>query len=170
MTDPARWLSAEIPEWRELDRREKRSIRDLPVLWALFELHATGQNGRDPNASPDQICNAVAQLAAPPELSRELRSARAHFAYRYFADGHPTQAWHHLRIIRRFHDQVSHGLLAEDADERQVFTALLLVVNRLRNNFLHGEKARYGFRGQYENFRHANNVLVAALELWPRPN
>ena len=44
------------------------------------------------------------------------------------------------------------------------------MANRLRNNFLHGEKARYGFRGQYDNFRHANNVLVAALELWPRPN
>ena len=169
MTDPAQWLAVEIPEWRELQRRERRAIRDFPILWALFELHATGQNGQDPNATPDRICNAVAALGALPALGREMRMARAHFADRYFAGGHPTQAWPHLRMLPRYHDRVNHGLLAEAADESQVLTALLLVINRLRNNFLHGEKARYGFRDQYMNFRHANNVLVAAIQLWPRP-
>ena len=132
MTDPARWLSAEIPEWNELGRREKRSIRDSPILRALFELHATGQNGQRSNADPEQICNAVAQLAKPPALRRELISARAHFADRYFVDGHPTQAWRHLRVISRFHERVRRGLLVEDADKWQVLTALLSVVNRLR--------------------------------------
>jgi len=169
MTDPARWLSAEIPGWREPDRREKRSIRDLPILWALFELHATGQNGQDPNATPERICSTVTQLVEPIQLSGEMKNAKAYFAGRYFADGYSTPAWEHLRMKRRFHDQVRLGLVTDGAGERQVLLALLLVVNRLRNNFLHGEKARYAFRGQYENFRHANNVLVAAIELWPRP-
>ncbi len=168
MTDTARWLTAEIREWAELERKEKRVIRDFPVLWALFELHATGQNGQRPNADPAQICDAVAHLAEPPALRGELGSARAHFADRYFVRGRPTQAWRHLQVAARYRRQVRHGLVAEDANDWEVVTALLLVVNRLRNNFLHGEKARYGFRDQYENFRHANNVLVAALDLWPR--
>lgn len=169
MTDPARWLLAEIPEWRELSRREKRSIRDFPILWALFELHSTGQNGQAPNATPDRICIAVTQFEGPIRLGQEMRAARNHFAARYFAEGYPTPAWAHLKVIQRFQDRVRHGLLTNGANNRQVLIALLLVVNRLRNNFLHGEKARYGFRDQYENFRHANNVLMAAIELWPRP-
>lgn len=168
MTDPARWLSAEIPEWAELDRKEKRAIRDFPVLWALFELEVTGRNGQRPNASPGRICDEVALLPALSELAGETRRARAHFAGRYFVNGRPAPAWHQLRVHDDFQDRVRVGLTGT-ADDRQVLTALLLVVNRLRNNFLHGEKARYGFRDQYANFRHANNVLIAAIDLWRKP-
>lgn len=170
MTDPARWLAVEIPEWTALERKERRAIRDFPVLWALFELHATGQNGQHPNATPQRICDAVAGLAEAPALRGEPRQATAHFAGRYFVDGQPTEAWLHLRVEPRFCERVRHGLIAQGADDLEVITALLLVINRLRNNFLHGEKARNGFRDQYENFRHANNVLVKAIGLWPRPH
>lgn len=169
MTDPARWLSAEVPEWTELNRREKCAIRDFPVLWALFELHATGQGAQRPNANPDNICLAVERLAEPPALGPELSSAREHFASRYFCEGRPTHAWRQLRIRDDIEARVTQGLTDRHANTREVFAALLLVVNRLRNNYLHGEKARYGFRDQYENFRHANNVLVAAIGTWPRP-
>lgn len=169
MTDPARWLAVEVPEWTELERREKRAIRDFPVLWALFELHATGQGGRSPNATPERICEAVERLPEPPALRTELSRARDHFANRYFLRGQPTHAWRQLRVRNDLNARIRHGLIDMQADAREVFAALLLVVNRLRNNYLHGEKARYGFRDQYENFRHANNVLVAAIDTWPRP-
>ena len=151
-----------------------KSKRDGPFaisrfLWALFELHATGQNGQRPDATPQRICDAVAQLVAPPAILRELASARLHFSRRYFANGHPTQAWQFLNVNGHYAGRVQTGLAVQDADSRQVLVALLLVINRLRNNYLHGEKARYGFHDQYLNFRHANNVLMEVINLWPRP-
>ena len=50
-------------------------------------------------------------------------------------------------------------------DPDKVLKALLIIVFRLRNNFLHGEKWDYGFQGQLANFRHANDVLMFALDM-----
>lgn len=169
MSDPSKWLQTNVPEWLQLEIKERRVIRDFPILWALFELHATGQNGQRPDASPPRICEAVEQLVAPPAVQGELASARLHFAERYFLNGNPTYAWHVLNVGGQYAVRVQTGLTAEDADNHQVLVALLLVINRLRNNYLHGEKARYGFQDQYLNFRHANNVLMKVINLWPRP-
>ncbi len=166
MTDPARWLASEIAAWRALNKREKRAIRDFPVLWALFEMYATGQRGQRPNATPKRICAAVRALPHPPVLGREVNAARTHFADRYFPNVQPTIAWGHLRVDPNFEPLVRDGLTNPNANSAQVLTALLLVVNRLRNNYLHGEKAQYGFAGQLANFRHANNVLIAAIQIW----
>ena len=82
MTDPARWLINEVPGWRQLEIRERKAIRDFPVLWSLFELHATG-NGRRPNASPRRISTAVEELPEVPN-SAVIDRARTYFADRYF--------------------------------------------------------------------------------------
>ena len=42
---------------------------------------------------------------------------------------------------------------------------MFIVVYRIRNNLFHGMKWAYGMRGQLENFRHANAVLIKALEM-----
>ena len=169
MSDPGKWLQANVPEWPQLEIKERRAIRDFPILWALFELHATGQNGQRPNANPRRICESVAHLVALPAILGQLESARLHFAGRYFLNGHPTQAWHVLNVDGQYTVRVQTGLTAQNADNRQVLVALLLVINRLRNNYLHGEKPRYGFHDQYLNLGHANNVLMEVINLWPRP-
>lgn len=43
--------------------------------------------------------------------------------------------------------------------------AALIIVYRFRNNLFHGTKWGYGIRGQFDNFRHANDVLMAALDV-----
>lgn len=167
MTDIARWLLNEIPGWRELEPHERRAIRDFPVLWSFFELYATG-NGRRPNATPPRICAAVEELRVVPEAA-VINRAKTYFANRYFLGPDPQIAWNSLRIGGDYVERVRHGLLNEDADGRARLLALLLVINRLRNNYLHGEKAAYGFGDQYHNFRQANNVLMFAIKLWERP-
>ena len=42
-------------------------------------------------------------------------------------------------------------------------TALMFIIYRLRNNLLHGTKWMYGIRGQFDNFKNANDVLMAVL-------
>jgi len=166
MPDPAHWLLKKVPGWRELERRERKAIRDFPVLWSFFELH-TAEIGRHPNATPSRICNAVTELAAVPDTP-VINRARAYFASRYFEDHSGETAWSSLRVGEDYVGRVRYGLLDEAADRRSRLLALLLVINRLRNNYLHGEKAAYGFSDQYCNFRHANDVLMFAIELWTR--
>ncbi|AGI67569.1 hypothetical protein OAN307_c19200 [Octadecabacter antarcticus 307] len=95
-----------------------------------------------------------------------LRQAKIYFSDRYFNEGHPTNAYHQLRVHDDFQQRVKAALLEKDADACAVLLGLLLVANRLRNNFLHGEKAAYAFANQLKNFRHANTVLMYATPLW----
>ena len=55
--------------------------------------------------------------------------------------------------------------MISNADVAEVAAALLIIVYRFRNNLLHGVKWAYEIRGQFENFRHANAVLMQAIEL-----
>lgn len=168
MADPARWLNQNFAGWSDLSVQEKKAIRDFPILWSIFELRATGQGGRRPDATPQRICEAVEALQA--ELHSEVfQQAKTYFSNRYFYRGNPTHAFHQLRVQRDFQGRLHDALLDENADADVVLKGLLLVVNRLRNNFLHGEKAAYAFDDQLDNFRQANAVLMSAIPLWDEP-
>lgn len=168
MPDPARWLNANIPGWRDLQAAEKKAIRDFAILWSFFEFNSTWQYGR-PNASPPNIARAIGDLTQEPDVNR-IELVRAHFAARYINGDHYTHHWNHLRMSARYADRTRMGLVGATRTSRDTLLALLLVANRLRNNYLHGEKAQYNFAGQFENFTHANTLLVYALELWPNPH
>jgi hypothetical protein len=56
-------------------------------------------------------------------------------------------------------------LRGEISKMSDIITAVFMVVYRIRNNLFHGAKLAAGLRGQLENFRHANAVLMKALEM-----
>lgn len=168
MADPSRWLNEHFVGWRNLTTQEKKAIRDFPVLWSIFELRATGQNGVRANATPQRICEAVENLDVNLDFE-VLRQARDYFSTRYFNDSNPTDACRQLRIDPDFQANVRTALLDENAQVQSVLLGLLLIANRLRNNFLHGDKVVYSFANQLGNFRHANNVLMYAIPLWREP-
>ena len=62
MKDPEAWLNKNFKGWESLLSKEKKAIRDFPILWSIFELRATGQSGRQPNATPESICKAIESL------------------------------------------------------------------------------------------------------------
>ena len=51
------------------------------------------------------------------------------------------------------------------ATPKEVATVILIIVYRIRNNLFHGEKWSYGLQGQLNNFKHANEALMKAIEL-----
>lgn len=59
-------------------------------------------------------------------------------------------------------------LKGETTDVADVAAVLLIIVYRFRNHLLHGLKWAYEIRGQFENFTHANAVLMRAIELQER--
>ncbi len=42
---------------------------------------------------------------------------------------------------------------------------MALVIHRIRNNLLHGEKWSYGLRDQELNFRHSSHILMLWMEM-----
>ena len=174
MADPARWLNKNIPGWRRLSREEKRAIRDFPVLWSIFELTVIKKlgpdglyrNGNRRTLGPEMIKTSVRDLDSIIEID-SLRPQQDHFARRYFRDRQPTHAFHALNIDRpENRDLVEESLFLPDNRENKVLEGLLLITNRLRNNYLHGTKAENDFADQFENFAHANNLLMLAIPLW----
>jgi hypothetical protein len=160
MPDPSRWLNDRFEGWRRLTPSEKKAVRDFPVLWAHFELYAT--NAR---ASPVRIINAVNNLLEVPNLPA-VTAANNYFADRYFDDGHQTDHYRHLRLSDITQQIVHPVLLGHNLGNSEALKSALLITNRFRNNFLHGEKAKYGFYDQLQNFQHANAVLMVSIPLW----
>ncbi|WP_052741880.1 hypothetical protein [Kiloniella litopenaei] len=169
MTDPAQWLNMHFEGWSNLTPQEKKAIRDFPILWSIFELQATGQNGERPNATPERICRAIENLTADID-ENGIQQAKHYFSGRYYNDnGQGTYAFDQLRVHSDYQQYVRNALLEVDVSSQNILLGLLLIINRLRNNFLHGEKASYAFANQLENFRHANSVLMFAIPLWDTP-
>jgi hypothetical protein len=169
MVTTSKWLAANLIEngnsWSNLSKSEKIAIRDFPVLWAMFESRILDDRGR-PNASPVYISNAVRDLGEF-DLGGKVRDASRYFHNRYSQNNFINVHWDGLSVMGENNQMaVKDGLGAEDNNPRACLLAVLLVINRLRNNFLHGAKARYAFSGQYENFKHANNTLMDTIPFW----
>lgn len=164
MPNPEEWPNLNFPGWNLLQPDAKQAIRDFPVLWSVFELRATGRNGHRPNANPNRIREEVLALRQFADLAA-LRPAQNHFAGRYSRDGRQTRAFAELSMSRSNQDEVQGWLTQPNVQPNELLPGLLLIVNRLRNKYLRGEKAAYVFHDQFDNFRHANDVLMHAIPL-----
>lgn len=92
-------------------------------------------------------------------------SALDYFRKRYVDDGEATEDFDGLYFRRNDKKSLVLSVLkSEDADVGDCVGSLLIIVLRLRNNLFHGRKWEYGIQGQFENFSHANEVLMAVLD------
>lgn len=158
---PSKWLGMHAPGYAALARAEKLAIRDFALLWSFFEESwlANYGNVRAIVAAVDQrVTNTISIAPLLPALN--------HFQGRYYVGGRFTQSFSGLRFQpsdqRSLVESVLSGALT---DNQSVIKALLIIVFRLRNNFLHGEKWAYGFQDQLLNFKHANDVLMKVMSL-----
>lgn len=158
-----RWLVRHAHGYANLSRKERTAIRDFPVLWAIFELKATSPA----TANPANIKAAVGRIGHLPAIDRTLSEAVAYYSQRYYRHGHPTRHLHSLQLKVNDEAIVRNVLTYGLTDTRSTLIALLLIVNRLRNNYLHGTKAGYGFEDQLGNFTHANRILMKLIPYWP---
>lgn len=159
--DPDTWLKQRASGFGNLSAQEKLAIMHFSFLWSFFEAKALNAN-----ASSRSICQLAGGWAAhnrldPVKFSKSL----AYFKNRYFNGGEPTPHFQGLKL-RPFDypDRVEAVLSGGNTDDADCVAALLIVVYRLRNNLFHGMKWDYGIRDQLDNFKHANDAIMAALE------
>ena len=155
------WLSERAPGFKALPSRDRNAIFDFAFLWSLFEAKVMNNFAR-----ADRIREKVDEWSEAGILEAALYDDElAYFRARYFADGALTYHFPHLHLRPADHPDLVEAVVAGmNNDPRDRILALLMIVWRLRNNLFHGEKWTYELRDQFNNFRHANRVLMRVLE------
>ncbi len=161
--EPIQWLKRVAPGFDLLSTEEIKAIADFFFLWSFFEYTVLDNAG---NAKT--IIHAVKSLSKRGTLTlNPFRDAIRYYSERYYDGTQFTYEFNGLNFRPSDHrslvEKVIQGRPTDDAD---ILSAILIIVFRLRNNLSHGVKAVYGFRGQLENFRHANTVLMSFVELF----
>ena len=132
------------------------------LLWSLFEGEALNTA-----ASVNMIEQAVQRWSGAGVLSPQTFAAEVgYFKERYYSNGAFTYRFDHLHLERSGNPQVVRNFLSgQDAAPASAASTLLIIVFRYRNNLFHGEKWAYQLQEQEQNFSHANDVLMRAIEL-----
>ena len=155
------WLEAHALGYGGLTKDERTTIKDFVMLWSLFEVSALDAKG-----SANKILKAVESLHASGRLDLPpFAGPMVYFFSRYHNGADFTAHFPHLNLRKNDHPTlVKEVLLQQRTDDVSKLAALLIIVYRLRNNFLHGEKWNYGLGGQLDNFRNARAVLMTYME------
>lgn len=159
--NPIVWLCAKAPGFSALSGAEREAIMQFSLLWSLFE---------DMALNNDAKISSIKKLVQRWDTDNQLNNpafneGHAYYSNRYFSEGIATAYFDGLRLGSEANMAlVKTGLSDEAASPRESVTALFIVIYRLRNNLFHGEKWAYGLRGQLDNFTHANNCLMAAID------
>lgn len=159
--NPMEWLSAKAPGFDKLSPQEVEAVLHFALLWSFFEAKVLNTS-----ASAAAIFNAVQGWAQRGRLNANAFSeSLTYFKDRYFKNGHATDHLHGLNLRNNDNRPLVESVLkGENNDPIGCVSALLIVAYRLRNNLFHGVKWAYGISDQLDNFTHANDALITALE------
>jgi hypothetical protein len=89
----------------------------------------------------------------------------AYFRNRHLQNDEFTHHFASFHSRKSDHQELVQAVLKGDSKSvGDTAAALLIIVYRLRNNLFHGVKWAYELRGQLDNFRNANALLILALD------
>lgn len=157
------WLEKKAPGFANLSGEEREAIMQFSLLWSLFESGALKTNG---NAKA--IVDLTAHWGNQGGLANDsFAQALAYFQNRYVENGGFTYHFGHLHFRNGDRQELVERVLRGETDApADIAAAVLIIVFRYRNNYLHGMKWAYEMKGQLGNFTTANAALMKALELY----
>ncbi|MCT9000418.1 hypothetical protein [Chelativorans intermedius] len=156
------WLHHHAPGFADLSGDERDAIMHFSLLWSRFEATALETNG-----SAKAIVDLTSHWADQGGLTKDsFAEALAYFRNRYVEQGAFTHHFDHLHFRHGDRQDLVELMLKGESDHpADIAAAVLIIVYRYRNNYLHGMKWAYELKGQLDNFTRANSVLMKALEL-----
>jgi hypothetical protein len=159
--NPVKWLCARAPGFAALQQEERDAIMHFALLWSLFEGTVLGTH-----ASAASIIDVSSRWEVEGRLqAAAFDECLAYFRYRHFQGNEFTHHFAGLRFRRNDHQELVEAVLkGERQGVGDTAAALLIIVYRLRNNLFHGVKWADELRGQLENFRNANTLLILGLD------
>lgn len=160
------WLERNAGGFQALTEDERAAPMHFSLLWSFFEAQALGAR-----ASANAIDAWIRDLHARGKLdSGALRQSLGYFKRRYFQGGELTHQFHSLLL--RHNDKpalVEDVIRGNSVDEVESAIALFIIIYRLRNNLLHGEKWAYSLQDQRDNFAAANQSIMAVIDMAQAP-
>jgi len=156
------WLEQTAPGFSSLSGQEREAIKDFSLLWSLYEGTILNNSG-----NANTIIHTITSLKRRGKLTLEpFRPAIEHFLERYYDGTDLTYAFHNLHLRSNDHPELVEKVVrGQSSEDVEILSALLIMVFRLRNNLFHGLKWSYGLRGQLQNFRNANDLLMSVMEM-----
>ncbi|MEZ5750876.1 MAG: hypothetical protein R3D60_02550 [Paracoccaceae bacterium] len=168
LIDETERLLCEIEGYGTLSPDEKELIRFFAVAWSLFEERCLERNG------------GMATISCLAERSdwrahgeEPVCRAFGYFYHRYFIDDEHETRFHSLCFGRnndpendpaqKLRKRLASLSKEESPTDPQILEFVLLVIYRLRNNLLHGNK-NDNISGQTDNFFHALSVINFCVE------
>ncbi|APJ72919.1 hypothetical protein RG27_15190 [Escherichia coli] len=148
---------------RDLKREEWDNIYLFTLLFAFGESKWSHKG-----TSVAKTGNVADWLLTSGSIDQDLvRKVYSYYTKRYLESG---------RVNHRFHVLFPNDYARSDTksrmielmenpkpDEKQMLSLCLKVLHCLRNNLFHGEKWKFHFTDQYENFKAANGLLQMLL-------
>jgi hypothetical protein len=157
------WLSNKIPEFGALSKEDKEAIQDFSLLWSYFE--GTKLKGK---ANINAIIEYVKSIEYDVSYKRlNIAGYLQYLRDRYFVSGAFTKFYTGLHLEKTNHaeEKVNRILQGGNNISREdELIGCLVIIYRLRNNLFHGDKWHYNLQEQYDNFRKANDFLMALMD------
>lgn len=164
MWAPNSWLRSYAPGYRHLSRGERRAVSDFVMLWSVYEAQVLSCN-----ATARRMIDAVERWHAAGLIEADARADESwsHFVDRLRNGGELSHRFDGLRFSNQVDREfVRSAVLAEPAPARLIrHNAMALIIHRIRNNLLHGEKWSYGLQDQELNFRYSSHVLMLWMNM-----
>lgn len=156
------WLNNNAPGFAALTEEERAAPMHFSLLWSYFESQALNTS-----ASVNAIDAWIRDLHTKGKLdSDELSHSLDYFKRRYFHNGELT---HHFDgLLLRKNDNralVERVVRGNGNGEAEDAIGLFIIIYRLRNNLLHGEKWAYHLRDQKDNFSAASHSIMSVMEM-----
>jgi hypothetical protein len=160
---PIEWLCDKSISFKELAPHDQGTIMHFTLLWSYFEDQAL-----DNSASLRKIVDFARRVEGLGRLKPvAFEEDFAYFQDRYFQNGDFT--WHFDGLFHQHQDKQALDLVravlsCKNTNNGDRIAAFLLIIYRLRNRLMHGDKWDEDLGGQIDNFTHANNVLMKTLD------
>jgi hypothetical protein len=117
-------------------------------------------------ARADVICAMVDKWNAAGTLDADQYEAElVYFRQRYFANGAFSEHFPGLKLRPADQPDLVRSVFdGSNENPRDKVLTVLMIIWRFRNNLFHGEKWAYCLQDQFQNFTHANAVLMRLLD------
>lgn len=164
MLAPNTWLLSYAPGYCHLNRAERTAISDFVMLWSVYEAQVLACN-----ASAQRMLDAIERWHNHPLLTgNRSDESWLHFVERLRDGENLGYRFDGLRIPNGgYADLVRSAVLTgpPGPDQLTRHRAMAIIIHRIRNNLLHGEKWSYGLQDQEYNFRQASHMLMLWMDM-----
>jgi len=157
---------------QNIDLEQIENVRNFSLVWNIFEkVCSVYDTSRDKKkVTIGAIINFVDNIVIKSKFRiSDYNDFLVYFIDRYIKDNQTNDNFKGLKFGTSPNETAAKNLTIEvlkknDNSDKSIIKALLFIVYRLRNNYIHGVKDIVTINTQEINFNYTNQILIKILE------